>query len=83
MWARPVTVRDATEMWLSRCFDAINQDIIARLMKYEPDKWREITVPVEGDSVFVFKTGAYGEVIEHEVLSGGDFIVEKKFEEIV
>lgn len=70
MWARPVTVRDAVEMWLSRCFDAINQDIIARLMKYEPDKWREVTVPVAGDSVFVFKTGTYGDVIECDKQSG-------------
>ncbi|MBQ3451225.1 MAG: hypothetical protein IJG32_03045 [Selenomonadaceae bacterium] len=41
MFERSQTIRQAAELWIERCLDAINLDIIARLMEYEPDKWCE------------------------------------------
>ena len=70
MFERPQTIRQAAELWVERRLDAINLDIIARLMKYEPEKWCEVTVPTVGDRVFVHKMDSFGEVIEHDEKSG-------------
>ena len=70
MFERPQTIRQAAELWVERRLDAIDLDIIARLMEYEPDKWCEVTVPAIGDMVFVHKAGLSGEIIEHDETSG-------------
>ena len=69
MFARPSTIKDAAELWVSN-FNAIKQDMLARLMKYEPDKWREVTAPVVGDEVYVFNASDCGEIIEYDNESG-------------
>lgn len=70
MFERPKTILQAATLWVACKFDAIQQDIIACLMKYEPDKWREVTVPVVGDTVFVHRADICGEIIEHDEKSG-------------
>lgn len=70
MFERPQTIRQVAELRVERRLDAINLDIIARLMKYEPNKWCEATVPAVGDMVFVHKMELLGEVIEHDKKSG-------------
>lgn len=47
------TVRDATELWVSQ-FDAVPQGMIDRLMQVDPEEWREVTKPCEGDRVYVY-----------------------------
>lgn len=69
MLMKPLTIKDATELWVSR-FDAVKQDMIARLMKYEPDTWREVTLPAVGDTAYIHATGDCGEIIEHDTESG-------------
>ena len=64
-----LTLEEATEAWVAQ-FNEINQAVIARLMKYEPDKWREITLPAVSDTVFVCKADSLGEIIEYEEESG-------------
>ena len=47
------TIRDAAKRWVQG-FDAIQQGMIGRLMQAYPEDWREVTVPVPGDKVFVY-----------------------------
>lgn len=70
MFERPKTIRQATKLLVERRLDAINLDIIARLMEYESDKLCEVTVPAVSDMIFVHKMDLFGEVIEHDEKSG-------------
>lgn len=79
MFAKPMTIKAATELWVSQ-FNAINQDIIARLMKYEPNTWREVTIPVVGDAVYHRTAKATGEIIEYDELSG-DYLIRLVYSE--
>lgn len=48
-----MTIREAAEEWV-REMDAIQQGMIDKLMWNDPDEWREVTVPSEGDQVYVY-----------------------------
>ena len=69
MFARPTTIKEATQLWVGH-FDAIDQELIARLMKYETDKCCEVTVAFVSDTVFVDKADMSGEIIEHDETFG-------------
>lgn len=58
-----MTVREATEQWL-REFDAIQQDMIKKLMRYEPERWNEVTIPAVGVRVCVYDGFEYGVVVK-------------------
>ena len=53
MLRKGVTVREATEKWISE-FNRFPQDMIQKLMLMDVDSWHEITVPSCGDKVHVF-----------------------------
>ena len=57
------TVEDAAYRWVST-FNAYPRDMISLLMEAEPDDWREVTAPDEGDRVYVLSTGERGEVVK-------------------
>lgn len=63
--SQKLSVREATEIWVDRCFDAIQTGIIKKLMKLDPQDWCEITVPCLGDRVYMYSTKDYWDVIEH------------------
>lgn len=48
------TVSDATQEWIKE-MDAIQQGMIAKLMKLDPDDWHEVTKPSRGDRVYVYE----------------------------
>lgn len=48
-----MTRLDAAHEWV-REFNAIQQGIIERLMRDNPDEWTEVTVPSAGDRVYVY-----------------------------
>ncbi len=47
------TIQEATRAWVSE-MNAIPTEMIARLMQYEPDEWRNVTPPSRGDRVYVY-----------------------------
>lgn len=47
------TIREATEIW-TREMNAIQQDMIGKLMAAYPDEWTEVTTPAYGDRVYFF-----------------------------
>ena len=66
-----VTIHEATERWVSE-MNAFTYGIIERLMKLEPDEWYEVTVPSNGDRVYVYDLpdgcedyNRYGEIENH------------------
>ena len=63
-----MTIKEAAEKWVDS-FDAIQQSMIAKLMKYDPDEWKEVTMPSEGDIVYVYDEMTKGEVIAHDKAS--------------
>ena len=58
-----MTVKEATETWV-REFDAIPQDMIKKLMRYEPERWSEVTIPAAGVRVYVYDESEYGVVVK-------------------
>lgn len=65
-----MTVREAAEEWV-REMDAIQQGMIDKLMRANPDDWHEVTVPAAGDSVYVFdlpdgSKDHYGEISSYD-----------------
>ena len=66
-----VTIHEATERWVSE-MNAFPYGMIERLMKLEPDEWYEVTVPSNGDRVYVYGMpdgcedyNRYGEIENH------------------
>jgi len=60
-----MTIRQAAERWIGE-MDAIQQDMIAKLMQYEPDDWEEVTKPVKYDRVYVYDESANGEIVGYD-----------------
>lgn len=58
------TVRDAAGLWVSQ-FDAIQQGMIEKLMRIEPDDWAEVTKPCGGDQVYVYELPEELDTLEH------------------
>ena len=56
------TVREATGYW-TREFNAIPQEMLARLMEAAPDEWEEVTAPCYGDKVYVYESEQGGEIV--------------------
>lgn len=71
------TIREAAEAWVSE-MNAIPTEMIARLMQYEPDEWRNVTPPSRGDRVYVYDAPGtdehYGEV--KHCLESGFYLIE-------
>lgn len=70
MRRKGMTVREAAEEWV-REMNAIQLGMIEKLMMAEPDDWSEITVPVAGDTVYVFDLpdgceDHYGEISSYD-----------------
>ena len=57
-----MTIKETAQEWVGS-FDAIQQEMIKKLMKAEPEDWHEITVPTAGDRVYVFDKSESGEII--------------------
>ena len=63
-----MTVHEAVEAWITE-MDAIQQGMIALLMKYKPDDWSEVTMPSVGNRVYVYNTKfahGSGEIVSHK-----------------
>lgn len=69
MLTKPLALRAAADFWVAQ-FNEINRDMIVRLMKYEPDTWREVTVPVEGNRAYAYTADDYGVIVEYDTQSG-------------
>lgn len=65
------TIKDATGLFV-REMNAIDQGIIATLMKADVDDWQEVTMPCVGDRVYVYDEGE-GEVVE---INGDTYMVD-------
>lgn len=63
------TIREATEYW-TREFNAIPQEMLARLMEAAPDEWAEVTTPCYGDKVYVYEIPEELDTLEH----GGEIV---------
>lgn len=48
------TVGDAAELWVSQ-FNAVPLGMLDKLMRDNPDEWREVTEPTIGDEVYVYE----------------------------
>ena len=64
-------IKEATGAYV-REMNAIDQDIIAMLMKADVDDWQEVTKPCIGDKVYVYDEGE-GEVVE---INGDTYMVD-------
>lgn len=53
MSIKGMTKLDATRKWVGE-FNAIPQEMIARLMKQNPDEWEEVTLPSVDDKVYIY-----------------------------
>ncbi len=58
-----MTRLEAAREWVNS-FNAVSTQMIAKLMKAEPDDWSEVTCPAAGDSVYVFDESIAGKVIK-------------------
>ena len=58
------TIREATEYW-TREFNAIPQEMLARLMETDPGEWQEVIKPSVGDRVYVYEIPDELETLEH------------------
>ena len=56
-----MTINDAAHEWV-REFNAIQQGMIAELMRNDPDSWSEVTVKSRGDRVYCYDYQEYGEI---------------------
>lgn len=73
-------IREATEKWVDS-FDTIQQDMIAKLMKYEPDEWEEVTVPIVGDLAHIYDLVKYGEIIKTHKKKSGERVYDIKLQD--
>ena len=64
-------IKEATGAYV-REMNAIDQDIIATLMKADVDDWQEVTMPCIRDKVYVYDEGE-GEVVE---INGDTYMVD-------
>lgn len=75
------TVRDAAELWVSQ-FNAVPLGMLDKLMRDNPDEWREVTEPTIGDEVYVYELEDEWDTLEHHgVISnmtkpGGIYLIE-------
>lgn len=53
MLRKGMTVQEAAETWV-REFNAIPQEMIAKLWRMDPDSWHEVTTPATGRAVYVY-----------------------------
>lgn len=56
-----MTISDAAHEWVGE-MNAFPQDMIAKLMEFDIDSWREVTAKSVGKRVYVYENGAYGEI---------------------
>ena len=56
-----ITLMEATQHWVYG-FNVIPTVMIARLMKHNPDEWTEVTLPVIGDTVYVYDEDTNGTI---------------------
>lgn len=67
-----ISIREATEVWVTCYFDAIQTGILQELNQYDPlnpfdpVRFREVTVPTAGDRVIVCATGESGEIDDYD-----------------
>lgn len=48
-----LTVKEATERWVNE-FSRFPHDMIEKLMSFDMDSWREVTVPATGDNISIW-----------------------------
>ena len=58
-----MNIKEAAESWIDS-FNAIKQDMIARLIQHDPDEWQEVTRPLIGDVVHVYDLCSNGEIVK-------------------
>ena len=81
-----MTIREAAKKYVECYFDGIQTDLLDRLMRFDCEDWREVTVPAVGHPVFLYCTGESGEVVsraedlsEYKVrLDGGEEVTVKR-----
>ena len=61
MLKQGMTINDAAHEWV-REFNAVPQDMIARLMHNNPEEWIEMTLKRSGDRVYCYDYNEYGEI---------------------
>ena len=57
-----MTINEAAHEWIKE-FNAIPQDMIAFLMRYDPSSWNEVTAKSRGDRVYCYDYNEYGEIV--------------------
>ena len=65
-----MTTKEAAQEWVNG-FNAIQQSMIKKLMRFEPDDWSEITKPAGGSRAHVYAERCNGVIVEP-----GDFEIE-------
>ena len=60
-----MTINDAAHEWV-REFNAIQWDIVNKLMSLEPDEWHEVTEPSYGDRVYCYDHQESGEIDSYD-----------------
>lgn len=60
-----MTINEAAHEWV-REFNAIQWDIINKLMSFEPDEWHEVTTKSVGDRVYCYENGEYGYIAAYD-----------------
>lgn len=58
-----MTVREAAETWV-REFDAIQQGMIKKLMRFDPEDWHEVTQPAPCQRVYLYEDCCGGEIVK-------------------
>lgn len=64
-----MTIYEATSEWV-REMNAIQQGMIAKMMKSDIDEWTEVTAPKPGDQVYVYEVPEELDTLEH----GGEIV---------
>lgn len=75
-----VTIFEAVRRWAREGMNPFPTDMIAKLIENDPDKWHEITYPLQGDRVYVYDLGETGNILREK---GSSFEVEMDSGEIV
>jgi hypothetical protein len=70
-----ITKNDAAHEWVKE-FDAIRQEMIAKLMKYEPDDWCEVTMPSVCDRVYCYEEEERGKITDIDENEDGNIVYE-------
>ena len=69
-----MTLFEASQHWVYG-FNAIPTAMLARLMENNPDEWTEVTLPVIGDTVYVYDENTNGEITA-QVEDGYEILLE-------